>query len=206
MEAYIRLPREVQFHENFKSIQILTFSINYPQLVEMILINVDCPYDISNCALVCHEWLDIINKHRAIETSIVLKPSSIPFHKIFVLRRFTKISFKGLRFRTVPKILGKVLENAKEVIFDKCEFHTIDILEKLILACGRLTRLEIYWYPKIPLMDIELGPEVTTTNPMAHEFVSLVLGCEGDEGLHILEFLHKNSIRVNHLDLFMSNV
>jgi hypothetical protein len=108
----------------------------------MILAKLDCTYDFSCCALVCRQWLDIINNHQSIETSVVYSCDTTPLDQC--LRRFKNIWFKKLSSLVLPATTIEVLcSRAKNVNFYLCEFPSLGAMKEWILACGDLSRLKI---------------------------------------------------------------
>jgi F-box-like len=118
------------------------------QLIEMILAKLDWADDLSNCALVCRQWLDIINKHRAIETSIVFGRfrDTGEIHSPF-LRHFKSVCFQSFNSTRFPfpevDIIKLVCQQAKVVKFKFCDFSNLGQLKQIIMACGDMSRLEI---------------------------------------------------------------
>jgi hypothetical protein len=116
--------------------------LSYPfsiKVIEIILANLDCAYDISSCALVCRLWLGITNNHRALQTSVTYTLDNWPPF----IRRFKSICIEGSYVEESSDIDVEALQHANEVIFRNCIFFDLDKLKECVHACGDLTRLEI---------------------------------------------------------------
>jgi hypothetical protein len=148
---------------------------------------------------VCHEWLDIINNHRAIQTSVVYNPSSWPHHTF--LRNFKNICIENSSFGAGLIIDANVLSQAREVKFLNCNFPNLGTLKECILACGNLSRLEIV-YPLIP--DCVLLENDSET--LSQRIETLVLHLFDDKQCQILDLLQNGSIEVRNIELFIENI
>jgi hypothetical protein len=167
----------------------------------------DCALDLSSCALVCRQWLDIVNNHRAIEISIVY--DCIDAHPAFnqCLRRFKKVGFLESSSVALSATDVEVLcHQAKQVSFDCCVFTNLEAMKELLLACGNLSRLELR-YPTVE--DFEMSPvndeRVVGSPNMKIETLALWLGSNVVPEWKILEMFHNAAIDVVNVELHVNN-
>jgi hypothetical protein len=154
----------------------------------------DCTFDIANCALVCQDWLRIINNSRAIPKSIIIDAYSPPEGNI--MRRFGNVCFHYLNFTEVSEPIARNLQAADAVEFKYCIFPNYAMVRDILVACGNLQRLE-FINPKI--VDHNwLNVEVPT---LSQEIRNLVIDFDDQHSWHILELIQKCSIAVRNVDL-----
>jgi hypothetical protein len=161
--------------------------------------------DISSCALVCRQWLDIVNNHRSIETSISYNDKRKPHNQL--LRRFKNTRFDDSAAMALTTDEFKNLcQQSKEVWFSNCKFPNLDALKARILACGDLVRLVIddpYWDDSETL-PVNIGAdEECGSKSLDQKIETLVFLSEGVPELQLFEMIHNSSIDVANMELKM---
>jgi hypothetical protein len=169
----------------------------------------DCALDLSSCALVCRQWLDIVNNHRAIEIETSIVYDCRDAHPAFnqCLRRFKKAGF--LRSSSVVLSTSDIevlCHQAKQVSFDCCVFTNLEAMKERILACGNLSRLELM-YPTVE--DFEMSPvideRVAGSPNMKIKTLALWLGSKAVPEWRILEMFHNAAIDVANIELHVNS-
>jgi hypothetical protein len=151
---------------------------------------------------VCHQWLDIVNSHRGIETSVVYDPKNPP--DIQYLRRFKNISFFSTALPAADDV--KVLcQNARAVKFSNCRFPSLDALKEYISTCGDLSRLELNsvrmgnW-----LMEANVENIKKSRNQKIKTLVLVFFSAKLPEW-RIIEMFHNALINVANIELNISS-
>jgi hypothetical protein len=159
--------------------------------------------DISSCALVCRQWLDIVNNHRSIETSINYNDKRMPHNRL--LRRFKNIIFDDSAAMALTTDEFKNLcQQAKVVRFSYCRFPNIDALKARVMACGDLVRLVIEdpSWDDGDMAPVNIGTKKRCgAKSLGQKVETLVFQSEGVPELELLELIHSARIDVANMEL-----
>jgi hypothetical protein len=182
---------------------LIFFCLSFLKLIEIILAKLDCAYDISSCALVCRLWLDIINNHRAIQTSVTYNADYWPHHKF--IRRFKSICIEESYIGESSDIDAEVLQQANEVIFFDCSFLNSETLKECVYACGDVTRLEIA-YPSLSNggdnLELVANAGRDSFDYSNQKIETLVLVFDfGNCNWRILDMFHNDSLKIENIEV-----